>query len=82
MPARLTTVCEELFEKINVDALLTHPVDKSIITTIDGVRVVTGKIVVNPRISTGGGDNLNSGFFMFKPQGVIIILSPTPDKLI
>ncbi len=58
----LTKVCEELFEKINVDALLTHPVDKSIITTIDGARVVTGKVVANPRISTGGGDNLNSGF--------------------
>jgi len=58
----LTTVCGELFKKIDIDTLLTHPVDKSIITSVDGITLVQGKIVEHPRISTGGGDNLNSGF--------------------
>jgi hypothetical protein len=58
----LEAVCEELFEKIAVDAVLTHPVDKCIITTNNGAKVVPGKVVAQPRISTGGGDNLNSGF--------------------
>jgi len=58
----LEAVCQELFELIDVDALLTHPVDKCIITTNDGVKIISGKVVLQPRISTGGGDNLNSGF--------------------
>lgn len=58
----LEIVCEELFEKIKVDALLTHPVNRCIITTPKQVSVVPGKVVSQPRISTGGGDNLNSGF--------------------
>ena len=58
----LEKVCEELFVRVDVDALLTHPVDRSIITTQERVFVVPGKVVTHPRISTGGGDNLNSGF--------------------
>lgn len=58
----LEKVCEELFEKVSVDAVLTHPVDRCIVTTNNGSKVVPGKVVSHPRISTGGGDNLNSGF--------------------
>ncbi len=74
----LETVCEELFEKINVDTLLTHPVNRCIITTTKQVNVVPGKVVSQPKISTGGGDNLNSGFCFglmneFSPEECAII---------
>jgi hypothetical protein len=51
-----------LFNKMNIDGLLIHPVDKAMIVTKSGIITEKGKVVEEPVISTGGGDNFNSGF--------------------
>lgn len=51
-----------IFSKMNFHALLIHPTDGCLLIKKDGLIQLDGKLVVEPRISTGGGDNLNAGF--------------------
>lgn len=52
----------ELFGLLKVDALLIHPTRYSMLITSEGILREEGHFIPNPRISTGGGDNFNSGF--------------------
>jgi len=51
-----------IFSKLSINGLLIHPVDRSILIQKDRILNLEGKLVKNPKISTGGGDNLNAGF--------------------
>ena len=58
----LQIITNYIFSKISVHQVLVHPTDRSIIGTKNGVFEVKGRLVPEPRILTGGGDNLNAGF--------------------
>ncbi len=58
----LTEVCLFIYEHTNLTNLLVHPLNRSIIVSPQGIQTVPGRMVAKPRISTGGGDNLNAGF--------------------
>ncbi len=60
--ADLQIVANYIFSNISVHQVLVHPTDCSIIRTKNGVFEVKGRLVPEPRILTGGGDNLNAGF--------------------
>jgi hypothetical protein len=51
-----------IFSHQHIDGLLIHPVDRSIYIDKKGTVELNGKLVSEPKISTGGGDNLNAGF--------------------
>lgn len=51
-----------IFSKMSIDGLLIHPTDRSIMINNEGVVSLDGHIIQEPKISTGGGDNLNAGF--------------------
>ena len=51
-----------IFSKLTVHQVLVHPIGRSIISNKNGVFEVKGRLVPEPRILTGGGDNLNAGF--------------------
>lgn len=51
-----------IFSKLTVHQVLVHPIERSIISNKNGVFEVKGRLVPEPRILTGGGDNLNAGF--------------------
>jgi hypothetical protein len=51
-----------IYSKLSVDGLLIHPVDRCIMIHKKGLINLEGKLVREPKISTGGGDNLNAGF--------------------
>jgi len=51
-----------IFSKISIDGLLVHPTNRSIMISNEGVISLDGHIIQEPKISTGGGDNLNAGF--------------------
>ncbi|GAB4402570.1 MAG: hypothetical protein OHK0039_00750 [Bacteroidia bacterium] len=51
-----------LYQALGVDALLVHPVDCSLLIDSSGCTLLEGRLVPQPRILTGGGDNLNAGF--------------------
>ena len=58
----LQAITNYIFNKMSVHQILVHPTDRSIIGTKNGVFEVKGRLVTEPRILTGGGDNLNAGF--------------------
>jgi hypothetical protein len=58
----LQVITKYIFDKITVHQVLVHPTDRSIICNKNGVFEVIGRLVPEPRILTGGGDNLNAGF--------------------
>jgi hypothetical protein len=61
-PDDLDRIGQLIFSKLSIDGLLIHPVDRCILVNKNGVINLEGKVVTEPRISTGGGDNLNAGF--------------------
>lgn len=58
----LDTITQNIFNAMDIDLLLIHPNDRTVIVTKDGVRTFKGHIVQAPKVLTGGGDNLNAGF--------------------
>lgn len=58
----LQAIIKYIFSKMSVHQVLVHPNDRSLIGTKNGVFEVKGRLVAEPRILTGGGDNLNAGF--------------------
>ena len=57
----LQTIIIYIFSKISVHQVLIHSTDRSIIGTKNGIFEVKGRLVPEPRILTGGGDNFNAG---------------------
>jgi hypothetical protein len=51
-----------LYKSMNIDSLLVHPIDRSIIYRPHETVELQGRLVTKPRVLTGGGDNLNAGF--------------------
>lgn len=51
-----------IFSVLNIEGLLIHPTDRSIMITSNETLNLEGHIIEEPKISTGGGDNLNAGF--------------------
>ena len=67
-----------IFEKTQLHGLLIHPVDRCLFFTEDLQIELAGKVVSNPVISTGGGDNLNAGFCLgklsaFSPEECVVL---------
>jgi hypothetical protein len=51
-----------IYSIMNIEGLLIHPNDRSIMITADDIIHLEGLVIEEPKISTGGGDNLNAGF--------------------
>jgi hypothetical protein len=53
---------EAVFKMIEIDRLLVHPVDRTILYRANKIISQKGRVVPEPKVVTGGGDNLNAGF--------------------
>jgi len=51
-----------IFDNMKIACLLIHPVNRSFAITQKGIVQVEGKLVEEPKILTGGGDNFNAGY--------------------
>lgn len=58
----LSTIASAIFKSLSIDYLLIHPVDRCLLVTQEKQIEIKGAVVKNPKILTGGGDNLNAGF--------------------
>ena len=58
-----------IYRNIHVHNLLVHPVDRAISFHKDGVTRIDGRVVKQPKISTGGGDNFNAGYCLGQLSG-------------
>lgn len=55
---------QSLFKTMNIDCLLVHPVDRTIVFQKHETIELNGRVVTEPKVLTGGGDNLNAGFLL------------------
>ncbi len=51
-----------IYKSLNIDSLLIHPVDRTILFHQQEVYELPGRFVTEPEVLTGGGDNLNAGY--------------------
>ena len=47
---------------MNIDYLLVHPIDRTILYHQHDTYELQGRLVMKPKVLTGGGDNLNAGY--------------------
>ncbi|GJM30418.1 MAG: hypothetical protein DHS20C17_30530 [Cyclobacteriaceae bacterium] len=59
---RLLKIGRLLFNFMNIQQLLIHPIDGCFLFNATDQYYLDGRLVHNPRVSTGGGDNFNAGF--------------------
>jgi len=60
----LEEMASKIFQAITVDSLIIHPVDRSFAISKEGLVTQKGKVVLDPKILTGGGDNFNAGYVL------------------
>jgi hypothetical protein len=51
-----------IYSVMNIEGLLIHPTNRSIMISNEDIVSLDGMVIEEPKISTGGGDNLNAGF--------------------
>lgn len=72
MQVSLQEVNEALYDFVQIDAVVIHPVDRSA-TVVDGMYYEEiGPYAKKPKLTTGAGDNFNAGFIL----GLLLDLSP------
>lgn len=74
----LTEMGHDLFERMGIDSLLVHPINKSILFTRKYNVEMKGRLVKQPKITTGAGDNFNAGYCL----GLITGLEPSARLLL
>ncbi len=63
---------------MNIETLLIHPIDRTLVFTNRDVTNLPGRLVINPKVQTGGGDNLNAGYIL----GQLADLSTTESAVL
>lgn len=49
-------------EQTGIPTIMIHPTDRCLVASESGVQEWPGRLVPQPKVLTGGGDNLNAGF--------------------
>lgn len=70
IPADLKLLGRSLFDQLKLDQLVIHPLDRALLITKAGAIEQMGKVVKEPKIQTGAGDNLNAGYCLGLTLGV------------
>ncbi len=68
----LTKAGDALYKAMNINRLLVHPVDRTIVFRKHEVIELKGHLVTQPKVLTGGGDNLNAGYCLGLLHGLSI----------
>lgn len=55
-------MCEEIFEKLNIETVVIHTSKESLARNRDGLHTRKSFYIKAPTISSGAGDNFNAGF--------------------
>ncbi|MFN7138928.1 MAG: hypothetical protein ACK4UN_06295 [Limisphaerales bacterium] len=68
-PECLSILSRQIWQKLQIDTLVVHPVTYALAVSNDVVDLVEGPYVGIPLITTGAGDHFNSGFCLGKLLG-------------
>lgn len=63
---------DALYKAINIDCLLVHPIDRTLVYRKHQTIELKGRLVPQPKVLTGGGDNLNAGYCLGVMKGLSI----------
>jgi hypothetical protein len=63
---------DAIYKAMNIDSLLVHPVDRTIVYHHRETVELQGRLVRKPKVLTGGGDNLNAGYCLGMLSGLSI----------
>jgi hypothetical protein len=66
----LENVTKALFNELEVDQLVVHPVDRAVVMTEQGFFETKGPYVEKPKLTTGAGDNFNAGYVFGQLTGL------------
>ncbi|MSU35301.1 MAG: hypothetical protein EXS36_09335 [Pedosphaera sp.] len=69
-PEGLTELSVEIQKRTGVNTLIVHPVSYALAVTAGKADLVEGPLCTHPKITTGAGDNFNSGFCLGKLLGL------------
>ena len=58
----IETNARMLRSELDLDAVVVHPTKNAACATADGSAMLAGPFCANPMLTTGAGDNFNSGF--------------------
>lgn len=72
MQISLEDLNQSLYEYLEIDAVVIHPVDRSCTFIKDTFYEEVGPYIEKPKLTTGAGDNFNAGFVM----GLMLGLKP------
>jgi hypothetical protein len=61
-PPPLSQIGSFIYAMTNIESLLIHPIDRTIVFQKHNITELYGHLVKEPIVLTGGGDNLNAGF--------------------
>ena len=66
----LEQVTKALYNSLEVDQLVVHPVDRAVVMTSHGYFETKGPYVEKPKLTTGAGDNFNAGYVFGQLAGL------------
>lgn len=66
----LRPLAEYIYSKLSVDILAVHPLKEACAVSKDGYFCVPGPYTEKPKLTTGAGDNFNSGFVLGVATGL------------
>jgi len=69
-PENTTDLTYQLYEALGIDRILVHPVKCACLADTNGILCLDNRMVPDPRILTGAGDNLNAGFCLGLTMGM------------
>ncbi|MCS1411864.1 MAG: hypothetical protein M2R45_05066 [Verrucomicrobia subdivision 3 bacterium] len=69
-PDGCCSLAKALFEKLDVDMLVVHPVTYALVVTEEATTWVRGPFIEKPVITTGAGDHFNAGFCLAQLLGM------------
>ncbi len=72
MQVSLEDLNQALYDYLQIDAVVVHPVDRSCCVVDGTFYTEEGPYVAKPKLSTGAGDNFNAGYVL----GLLLGLSP------
>jgi hypothetical protein len=58
----ISTAGQYIYNAMNIDTVLIHPIDRTVAITKGQTLELKGRVVQQPKVLTGGGDNLNAGY--------------------
>ena len=66
----LENVTKALYDELEVDQVVVHPLDRAVVMTKDGYFETKGPYVEKPKLTTGAGDNFNAGYVFGQLAGL------------